>query len=261
MALIRSLPKPLRVSFVPAPNVAREFLAAASPGEESLLDALERHLRATTGVVVPRDAWDLAKVPEHLRPTFRVVEEDGSVVAQGKDLDALRQPLRPQFAHAVSEAAAQTGLEATGQTGWTFGTLERTFTQARAGHEVRGFPALVDEGATVGVRVMPAEPEQAASHRLGLRRLLLLTVRSPAKALAANLSNADKLGLAGSPYPSVTALLEDCVAAAVDALVERHGVVWDEASFEALRERVARDVDGDVDRRASRRPSRARDLA
>ena len=243
VALIRSLPKPLRKSFVPAPNVAREFLAVASPGEESLLDALERHLRATTGVVVPRDSWDLAKVPVHLRPTFRVVEEDGSVAAQGKDLDALRQQLRPRLAHAVSEAAAQTGLEATGQTGWTFGNLERSFTQARAGHEVRGFPALVDEGATVGVRVMPAEPEQAASHRLGLRRLLLLTVRSPAKALAANLSNADKLGLAGSPYPSVTALLEDCVAAAVDALVERHGVVWDEASFEALRERVSRDVE------------------
>src|SRR6476661_3535878 len=65
VALIRSLPKPLRVSFVPAPNFAREFLAAASPGEESLLDALERFLRASTGVVVPRDAWDPAKVPDH----------------------------------------------------------------------------------------------------------------------------------------------------------------------------------------------------
>ena len=244
VALIRSLPKQLRKSFVPAPNVAREFLAVASAGEEPLLDALERHFRATTGVVVPRDAWDLTKVPAHLRPTFRVVEGDGSVSAQGKDLESLRQQLRPQLAHAVSEAAAGTGLEATGQTGWTFGTLERSFTQARAGHEVRGFPALVDEGSTVGVRVMPAEPEQAASHRLGLRRLLLLTVKSPARALAANLSNADKLGLAGSPYPSVTALLEDCVAAAVDALVERHGVVWDEGSFDSLR---------DSSRRKSRR--------
>src|SRR6185436_14879770 len=57
VALIRSLPKHLRVSFVPAPNVAREFLAATSPGEETLLDALERFLRSKTGVVVPRDAW------------------------------------------------------------------------------------------------------------------------------------------------------------------------------------------------------------
>ena len=41
-ALIRSLPKNLRVNFVPAPNKAREFLAAVPPGEEPLLDALER---------------------------------------------------------------------------------------------------------------------------------------------------------------------------------------------------------------------------
>jgi ATP-dependent RNA helicase HrpA len=242
VALIRSLPKHLRVSFVPAPNVAREFLVAASPGEEPLLDALERHLRATTGVVVPRDAWDLGKVPEHLRPTFRVVGEDGAVVAAGKDLEALKAPLRPQFADAMAQAASASGLDVTGATTWTFGTLDRTFTRTRAGHEVRGFPALVDEGATVGVRVLGSEAEQDASHRRGLRRLLLLALPSPARTVAGELSNTDKLGLAGSPYPSVTALLEDCVAAAVDALVDRHGVAWDEAAYDDLRDRVRTDL-------------------
>ncbi len=57
------------------------------PGEEPLLDALERYLRSTTGVVVPRDAWDWDKVPEHLRPTFRVVDEEGGEAARGKDLE------------------------------------------------------------------------------------------------------------------------------------------------------------------------------
>jgi ATP-dependent helicase HrpA len=238
VALIRSLPKNLRVNFVPAPNVAREFLAATSPGEESLLDALERYLRSTTGVVVPRGAWEPSKVPDHLRPTFRVVDEHGTVVAQGKDLEALKAPLRPKFAEAMAEAASSSGLDATGQTSWTFGTLERTFTQTRAGHEVRGFPALVDEGATVGVRVLPSEAEQEASHRLGLRRLLMITLPSPAKAVADGLSLTDKLGLAGSPYPATPALLEDCVAAAVDLLVERYGAAWDEASFTELARRV-----------------------
>jgi ATP-dependent helicase HrpA len=238
VALIRSLPKNLRVNFVPAPNVAREFLAATSPGEESLLDALERYLRSTTGVVVPRGAWEPSKVPDHLRPTFRVVDEHGTVVAQGKDLEALKAPLRPKFAEAMAEAASSSGLDATGQTSWTFGTLVRTFTQTRAGHEVRGFPALVDEGATVGVRVLPSEAEQEASHRLGLRRLLMITLPSPAKAVADGLSLTDKLGLAGSPYPAIPALLEDCVAAAVDLLVERYGAAWDEASFTELARRV-----------------------
>ena len=76
-SLIRSLPKNLRVSFVPAPDRAREFLASTPPGEEPLLDALERWARSTTGVVVPRDAWDWTKVPAHLQPTYRVARRRG----------------------------------------------------------------------------------------------------------------------------------------------------------------------------------------
>jgi ATP-dependent helicase HrpA len=242
VALIRSLPKRLRVSFVPAPNFARDFLASVSPGEESLLDGLERFLRATTGVVVPRDAWDWSRVPEHLRPTFRVVGPDGSVVASGKDLESLKAPLRPKFAEVMAEAAAESGLDVTGETTWAFATIERTFTRTRAGHEVRGFPAMVDEGTTVGLRVFGSEAEQAASHPRGLRRLLVLTLPSPAKAISDGLSNADKLGLAGSPYPSVVDLLDDCVVAAVDALVARHGLVWDEPAFETLRDAVGADL-------------------
>jgi ATP-dependent helicase HrpA len=238
VALIRSLPKQLRVNFVPAPNFARDFLATASAGEESLLDALERFLRARTGVVVPREAWDWTKVPDHLRPTFRVVAEDGSVVASGKDLEALKAPLRPKFVDAMAEAASASGLDATGQTSWTFGTVEQTFTQTRAGREVRGFPALVDEGRAVGLRVMGTEEEQLASHRRGLVRLLALELPSPVRGVSDRLSNADKLGLAGSPYASVGELLDDCVLAAVDLLVERHGPVWDEAAYDALKAHV-----------------------
>src|SRR6188474_803772 len=88
--LIRSLPKHLRVNFVPAPNRAREFLAAVPAGEEPLLDALERWMRSTTGVVVPREAWDWSKVAPHLLPTYRVVDEGGAEQARGKDLEALK---------------------------------------------------------------------------------------------------------------------------------------------------------------------------
>ncbi len=54
----------------------------------------------------------------------------------------------------------------------------------RAGHEVRVFPALVDEGATVGLQVFGSADEQEARHRLGVRRLLLLELASPVKAIA-----------------------------------------------------------------------------
>ncbi|WP_180935656.1 ATP-dependent RNA helicase HrpA [Nocardioides ungokensis] len=234
-SLIRSLPKNLRVNFVPAPNRAREFLAAVPPGEEPLLDALERYFRSTTGVVVPRDAWDWSKVPDHLRPTYRVVDDAGAEQARGKDLEALKEPLRPTFAQAIAEVAADSGIARTGETDWVFGTIESSFIQKRAGHEVRGYPGLVDEGATVGLRVLGSESEQEAQHRLGVRRLLLLTTPSPVKAVLDGLDNAQKLGLAGSPYPSVAELLDDCRAAVLGSLVDARPPVRDEASFAALR--------------------------
>ena len=181
--LIRSLPKNLRVNFVPAPNKAREFLAAVPPGEEPLLEALERWLRSTTGVVVPRDAWDWTKVPEHLRPTYRVVDDTGAVQARGKDLDALKAPLRPQFAEAMAEVADDSGLARTGETSWVFGTIEESFTRTRAGHEVRGFPAWSTRArpsacGSSGPRTSGTPATGSAWRRL---LLLALTAARPAR--------------------------------------------------------------------------------
>jgi ATP-dependent helicase HrpA len=240
VALIRSLPKQLRVSFVPAPNVARAFLAAVPPGQESITAALSRHLRAMTGVHVPEDAWDWSKVPDHLRPAFRVIDDAGELVAEGKDLDALKAPLRPSFEAAMASAAEESGVNRSGATTWEFGTIETTFRQTRAGHEVVGHPGLVDEGVTVGLRVHASAEEQAAHHRLGVRRLLVLAVEPPD--LLAGLDNAAKLGLAGSPYPSVKELADDCVLAALGELVDLGPPVWDEDAFSSLSDRARREL-------------------
>jgi ATP-dependent helicase HrpA len=242
-SLIRSLPKPLRVNFVPAPNFARGFLDVVPPGEEDLTDALARHLRGLTGVHVPPDAWDWSKVPDHLRPRFRVVDADGSVVAEGRDLELLKQPLRPSFDAAVAEVAEASGIARTGATSWVFGEIEESFRQVRAGHEVQGFPALVDEGETVGLRVVGSADEQEARHRLGVRRLLQLGVPSPAKRLLDRLDNTAKLGLAGSPYPSVAALVDDCVLAVLGDLVDGSESVRDESAFDALAKRARDEVE------------------
>ncbi|WP_110208282.1 ATP-dependent RNA helicase HrpA [Nocardioides daejeonensis] len=239
-ALIRSLPKQLRVNFVPAPNKAREFLAAVPPGEEPLLVALTRWLRSTTGVAVPEDAWDWSKVPDHLRPTFKVVDEKGAVRARGKDLEALKEPLRPTFAKAMAQAAADSGITVTGQTAWTFGSIESSFTTVRAGHEVRGYPTLVDEGSAVGLQVVGSADEQEARHRLGVLRLLLLNTPSPVKAITGSLGNAEKLQLAGSPYPSVAELLEDCRGAVLLQAVDARPPVRSDAEWEALVAEVLR---------------------
>ncbi len=242
-SLLRSLPKNLRVSFVPAPNTAKGFLARVPAGEEPLLDALERYLRSTTGVVVPREAWDWAKVPAHLRPTYRVVDDAGAEQARGKDLEALKAPLQPAFDAALAEVAADVGLSATGQTSWTFGTIEESVVQRRAGHEVRGYPALVDEGRSVGLGVFGSADEADARHRLGVRRLLLLGMR-PVDPLA-GLDNAAKLGLAGSPYPNVAELVDDLRAAVAGSVVDALPVARDPAAFAG----VAQELDAVAEER------------
>ncbi|WP_457110560.1 DUF3418 domain-containing protein [Marmoricola sp. URHA0025 HA25] len=168
------------------------------------------------------------------------MDDTGAPVAEGKDLDALKRPLRPSFEAAMASAAEESGIVRSGQTAWSFGTIEPTFRQVRAGHEVVGFPGLVDEGSTVGLRVHPSADEQAAHHRLGVRRLLVLA--TPAPDLIAGLDNAAKLALAGSPYAQVRDLADDCVLAAVGELVDLVGPVWDQQSFTVLADRVAREL-------------------
>src|SRR6185312_14158347 len=64
----------LRTELVPAPDVAREVVARLGEPSGDLRDAVARELRALRGVSVPRDAWDLSKLPRHLRITVRVTD-------------------------------------------------------------------------------------------------------------------------------------------------------------------------------------------
>ncbi len=232
-SLIRSLPKNLRVSFVPAPDRAREFLASVPPGEEPLLDALERWARSTTGVVIPRDAWDWTKVPAHLQPTYRVLGDDGDEQARGKDLDALKAPLEEQFDAALAAVAGDSGYGATGQTEWTFGELPTEILQRRAGHEVLAHPAVLDEGETVGLGVFGSAEEATARHRRGVRRLLLLALPFPTDPTGP-LDTTQRLGLAGSPYASVGELLDDVRAAVFTDVVDAHPPARTPESYDAL---------------------------
>jgi ATP-dependent helicase HrpA len=237
VALIRSLPKAVRVKFVPAPNYARTFLDAVTPGEEPLLDALERYLRKVGGVHVERTDWDLAKVPAHLLATFRVRDDDGRVLAEGKDLARLRDQLRGSTSASVSAAAS--ALTRTGITSWDFGTLPREHAQTRAGHDVRAYPALVDEGDSVAIRVLAAEAAQEPTMRRGVRRLLAIAVPSPAARIVASMSNDERLALALAPHGGLTALVADAWDASIDAVVADHGTLpWEEAAFADLSKRV-----------------------
>ncbi|HEY0937124.1 MAG TPA: DUF3418 domain-containing protein, partial [Trebonia sp.] len=232
--LVRSLPKNLRRELVPAPNVAREILADlgdAPPGAD-IRETMSRELLRLRGVQVPPDAFDLDRLPPHLRIRFQVTDGP-KVVAAGKDLAALQRQLRPRVRATLSARA--TSLTRTGVTSWDFGPLPEVFTDG----EIKAYPALVDTGSTVDVRLF--ETAAAARHamRAGLRRLVLLAVKSPANEVAKRLTTTQKLVLSDNPHGSVAALFADCVACAVDRLMaEAGGPARDAAGFSRIVEHV-----------------------
>ncbi len=240
-ALIRSLPKELRRPLVPVPEVVAAVLERITPRSEPLLDALARELETLRGVRIPRDAWDLDRLPPHLRMTFRVEDERGALVAEGPDLDALREQVRPRLRQELASAAAP--LEHHGLTAWTIGTLPKVVALPGTGRSVRGYPALVDEGATVGVRVLETPEAQREAMQAGTRKLLAMNVPSPIRHVQSTLGNAAQLALAAAPHGTPRAVLEDATVAALEALVaEAGGPAWDEAGFARLRDHVAGDL-------------------
>ncbi|NYH79621.1 ATP-dependent helicase HrpA [Actinopolyspora biskrensis] len=242
IALLKTLPKQLRREFVPVPDHAKATLARVTPHEKPLLEALSEELRRMTGVRVPLDAWDPQRVPDHLRMTFRVVEGQSSgggerVLGESKDLSELADRLRPQLRAEIS-AAAET-IERHGLRDWSFGELPATFEQQRNGQVVKAYPALVDEGDSVGIRAFDSAEEQRQAQWRGIRRLVLLKVPSPVKYLQRQLSNSSKLVFGRSPHGDQATLFEDCIACAVDALIEQFGGPPNgEEGFARLVERV-----------------------
>ena len=240
-ALIRALPKAVRRSYVPAPNYAKAIVDRVGPSDGPLLDVMVREMRRMGGAAVTRDDFELERVPAHLRLTFRVVGPRGKVLAESKDLEALREQLRPRLQAEIASAASD--LEREGLRSWTIGPLPTTYEVRHGANVVRTYPSLVDEGDRVAVRLLDTPAEQQRAMRLGTRRLLLLDLPSPVTQVAGRLSTQSKLVLSSNPYGGVAALLADCVACAVDKLVaDAGGPAWDAESYAKLRDRVRADL-------------------
>ncbi|MCH6230270.1 ATP-dependent RNA helicase HrpA [Microbacterium sp. CFH 31415] len=274
-ALLRALPKAIRRHVVPAADWAATFGAElAGHGPESheglpptgLREALAARIQRVANQPVTAADFELDRVPGHLLVSFRAVDERGRTVGSDRDLAALQRRLADRARTAVSRSlsergapnrrapaapspsapaapgAASTFTERTGLTEWTFGDLPDVVDTRVAGGVVRGYPAIVDEAATVALRI-EATPEAAATATLaGARRLLLLAVPSPSAYVLDHLTSAEKLALAASPYPSAKALVEDARVAVADAVIARtapDGVVRTRAGFDAVRDALS----------------------
>ncbi|SBS70049.1 ATP-dependent RNA helicase HrpA [uncultured Microbacterium sp.] len=270
-ALLRALPKAIRRHVVPAADWAAtlgDALVGAGPESHeglpptSLLDALAARIQPVANQRVSAADFDLSRVPPHLLVSFRAVDQRGRAVGSGRDLRALQDrlagraresvarslstPARPAHpSPAAGSPAAAAPLERSGLTTWDVGDLPAVVDTKVAGGVVRGYPALVDEGAGVALRIEATAERAARLSHAGVRRLLLLAVPSPAAYVLEHLTAAEKLALATSPYPSAKALIEDARVAVADAVLAGTEVRTT-AAFEAARDRLSASIVDDL---------------
>jgi ATP-dependent helicase HrpA len=235
-AMIKALPKHIRKNVVPAADWARTLLADLEPSTEPIAAALARAIQARTYTTVTAADVDWDRVPDHLRVGFAVVDARGRTLARGTSLSALQAGLKPAARESVAKVVdaprPADRVERTGITSWDLGDLDRIRDTEHGGNRIRAYPALVDEGRSVAIRLQSTPGDQAAAHRRGVLRLLLLSIPSPTGYVQEHLTNAEKLALAHSPYRTTAELFEDCLVACIEAVVDP-GTIFTEEEFRA----------------------------
>jgi ATP-dependent helicase HrpA len=199
-ALLRGLPKQIRKAFVPIPDTAARLAARLTASDRPLIQAVSEGLREMTGIQVPEDAWDATAIPEHLRMKYRLVEGDGRAVAVGDDLIRLKREHGGTGSKAFARIPAH-GVERDGITRWDFGSLSETIELERGGIQLRGYPALVDQGKSVAIRVLDSQQSAALAQRAGLRRLIGLHLAAEVRYLRKNLSGLERMLLQYAKAP------------------------------------------------------------
>lgn len=276
-AMIKALPKVIRRNVVPANDWAAKIVAelgeSDAPAGMSFADEVAAVIKRLTHTPVTGADFAMDRIPPHLQMSFRVVDGKGKQLAVGKDLRALQAQLADRARDAVADtfagpargeraprgpravAGATTpgsiaaagespgaGIERTGLTSWDFAELPRFVDTTVGGNRVRAYPALIDDGTAVNIRLLATPEEQARAMPGGIRRLLMLATPSPVNYVQQHLTGNEKLILATSPYPSTTALFADCLVACVNDVLYRvkdDGMLFTKLEFDTVRDRVS----------------------
>ncbi len=196
IALIKALPKNIRKHFVPVPETVKQCLEIEPDFKGSLQEWLGNRLRKLTGEAIPLNAWNTETLTDHLRMNFRVVDDQGQLLDYGRDLKKLQLKHTAKAGDSFDQIASDE-LNYTGCIGWAFDDLPQTYEFIQNGQAFVGYPAIIDEGDAVGVRIFDTEQKAAIQHQAGLMRLFQLQLR---KECSYVLKNMPKLAAAELSY-------------------------------------------------------------
>ncbi len=253
-ALIKTLPKTLRRNFVPAPDFARAFAEAhREPGADAFTPALARFLQKLSGIAISAGDFDEPSLPAHLHMNLQLQDESGKqVLAVSRDLAALRL----RFGQRAQRAFASRAARDMAQTGLLDFPAQPVPVEIIGEGGIPAFPALQDEGESVGLHVHARRETATALHEAGVRRLLTLHLAEKAKQARRQLPIKPKTGLLYASLehaPSAVDVLrkahardadplrEDLVSGAFAALsAEGLADIRDAASYQARRDAIGK---------------------
>ncbi|MBS0309859.1 MAG: ATP-dependent RNA helicase HrpA, partial [Proteobacteria bacterium] len=237
-ALLKCLPKDKRRPLIPLPDTVTAFLGVAKPGERTLTEALAAYIRKKTGADIHPDEWK-SELPAHLKMNVSVIDDSGQELASGRDLAVLRQQLGGAARITYGGGAENSEFERTGLTEWNFGDLPAQVKFRRGGRELMGYPALVDNGESVDLRLLDAADVAESETRRGVVRLLRIALAAQFKQLDKDLARETALALKfrsfGSPEQLRAALID---AIAIRALLGDDDTPRDGKTFGKQKERA-----------------------
>ncbi len=200
IALVKSLPKHSRKHFVPVPQTAKACLEIEPDFKGSLYEWLTNRLRKLTGESIPLNEWNPSALASHLQMNYRVVDEDGKALAYGRDLKKLQEKYQTTAGDSFNQIAAEE-LNYTACVAWAFPDLPENYQFIQNQQAFIGFPAMVDESDSVGVKIFDTEIKARLNHEAGLTRLFALQCSKECKYLLKNLPRTPATELLYSQLP------------------------------------------------------------
>lgn len=214
---LRSLPKQKRRVLAPLPDRLGDIVALLRSADRfrqgRLLPALGEILVDNFGLNVAADDWDRERVDPHLLMNIRVVDGDGHVVGQSRNLGELRSRFAAEIEQRMASTAAAE-MEHTGLTAFPEGGLaESVSLEDRSGQSI-AYPALLDAGDSVCVKLFADNRERDRANRDGYARLALITVAQTARHLKKSLDAERRLGLLYAALGGARQLADELLRAA-----------------------------------------------
>jgi len=247
IALIRALPKPIRKKLVPVPETVDTIMAElpdptlSTQGETATFALGLRHaIERRVGEQIAFDALDPRSLPTPLRPHYRIVNDDGDVLAEGGDLDVLREELRQDIAQALVDGSS--GVTHSGATFWDFDTIPQSVSVGARQGDTTAYPALVDRGETVTIELLASRSAQSASMWRGARRLLRLTTKAPLREMNQALTTGRLLSLTLTAHGERKDWFEDLTLACLGTIIDDAGIPWTSDEFAQLQKVARRDM-------------------